>query len=139
MATEGNRTETALDAKQDQAIMALLADPNIKRAAESIGVGERTLHRWLDDPTFSRAFQRARRMAFNVAIGMSQKYAGMAVQTLAKVMADSSAPHSAKVAAATSLLKFSRESIELDELAGRLDDVEARLSAKKVDNTYGSN
>lgn len=52
-------------------------------------------------------------------------------------MTDASAPHQAKVSAATAMLKFSRDSIELDDLAGRLDEVENRLNATKVENTIG--
>jgi uncharacterized protein (UPF0147 family) len=136
MATDPDKP-TMLESKQEQAITALLADPNIKRAAESLGIGERTLHRWLDDPKFAREFRKARRQAFNITVGLTQKYSSLAVQTLAKIANDSTAPHSARVAASASLLKFAREAIELDDLAGRLDEVEARLSVKHVENTYG--
>ena len=58
MATEAH---PELDPKQEIALTALMNDPNIKRAAEAAGVGERTLHRWLDEPAFIAAFRRARR------------------------------------------------------------------------------
>ncbi len=48
-------------------------------------------------------------------------------RTLAKVMIDTTAPHAARVSAASSLLRFSREAIELDDLAVRLEDIEQRL------------
>ena len=48
----------------------------------------------------------------------------LAVQTLAKVMHDADAPHSAKVSAATALMKFSRESLELDDLSVRIEALE---------------
>jgi hypothetical protein len=100
-----------LDAKQEIALTALMNDPNIKRAAEAAGVSERTLHRWLDDPTFIAAYRKARRQAFGVAISLTQKYAPMAVQSLAKIIADPKTPASAKVAAIGNMLKFSRESL----------------------------
>ena len=48
----------------------------------------------------------------------------MAVQALVKIVADKEAPHSARVSAAGLLLKFSRESIELDDLAARVEQLE---------------
>ena len=134
----GNNAPEGLQPKQEEALVALLNHPTVRQAAGSLGVSENTVHRWLDEPAFANAYRRARRQAFNVAVGLTQKYSALAIQTLAKIMSDDTAPHSAKVAAASAMLKFSRESIELDDLAGRLDDVEARLSAKSVENSYGA-
>ena len=50
-----------LTPKQEQAIVALLNEPTVTRAARALGVNDRTLYRWLDDPTFSGAYRRARR------------------------------------------------------------------------------
>lgn len=116
-----------LTAGQERAIIALMAEPSIAKAARSANVGERTLHTWLGDPGFSKAYREARRRAFAQAIALTHKMAAAAVQTLAKVMIDPTAPHAAKVSAATSLLRFSRESIELDDLAARLEDLERRV------------
>jgi hypothetical protein len=48
-------------------------------------------------------------------------------------MADPKAPAGAKVSAAKGLLEFSRESIEVDDLAARADALEAR--ARQIDDT----
>ncbi len=121
------KARVGLTPKQEQALIALLNEPTIERAAKTAGVGERTLHRWLEEPAFSRAYRRARREAFAQAMGASQRYAPLAVQTLAKIMADATLSVSARVSAATALLKFSRESIELDDLATRVDDLERSM------------
>jgi pantoate kinase len=120
-----------LTPRQEKAIAALLTEPTVVKAAESVKVGERTIRRWLANPEFERAYKAARRSAFDVAIGLTQRYAGLAVHTLAKVLADTSAPHAAKVSAATAMLKFAREALELDDLARRLDELERRGSAAK--------
>ena len=125
--------------KQEDAIVALINHPTVRLAAEAVGVSEKTMYRWLGDPEFAREHRKARRLAFTQAITLTNKYAPMAVQTLAKIASDPSAPHAARVSASAALLKFSRESIELDDLAGRLDDVENRLNAKTVPNTFGAN
>jgi hypothetical protein len=119
----------SLTPKQEEGIVALLNEPTVKKAAESIGVDERTVHRWLDQPEFSRRYRKARREAFAPAISLTQKYAPHAVQVLMKVMADPAAPYSAKVTAALGMLKFSRESIELDDLAARVEALEQTAAA----------
>ena len=53
------------------------------------------------------------------------RYAPLAVNTLAQVMMDDNAPSSSKVSAATTILRFGREGIELDDLAARLEALES--------------
>lgn len=126
-----------LTPRQEQAVVALLNEPTVSRAAESIGMSERTVYRWLDEPGFSRAYRKARREAFAQAISLTQRYAPAAVHTLAKIMGDESAGATARVSAATALLKFSRESIELDDLAERVDALER--AAQEEERRWSSN
>lgn len=111
-------------AKRDRAILALLTEPTLSRAAEIAGVCDKTLRRWLQEPAFLAEYRRARREAFAQAIAVTQRYAPAAVVTLAKIMGDPNAPYPSRVSAATSILKFSRDSIELDDLAARIEALE---------------
>ncbi len=113
-----------LTVKQEGAIVALLNEQSVARAATAARVGERTLYRWLREPEFSRAYRQARRDAFGQAIALTQRYAPLAVNTLAQVMMDDQAPSSSKVAAATTILRFGREGIELDDLGARVEALE---------------
>jgi hypothetical protein len=117
-----------LTPSQEKAIIALLAEPSLSRAAQACGVGERTLYRWLREGPFKTAYRTARREAFSHAIALTQRYAPLAVQTLAKVMADDNAPHTARVQAATAMLRFGRDGIELDDLQERLEALEAQMA-----------
>lgn len=117
-----------LTPEQETAIVALLNQPTVQKAAEQVGVSDRTVYRWMDEPEFSEAYRRARRQAFSQAIAMSQKYAPLALQALAKIVHDDSRPCSARVSAASAILKFSRESLELDDLAARLAALERRMA-----------
>lgn len=110
---------------QQQSIFALLAEPSIASAASKAGVGERTLHRWMRLENFSAVYRESRREAFVQAIGLTQRSAAAAVATLLRIMHDPKATASARVSAATNLLKFARESIELDDLAERVVKLEA--------------
>lgn len=114
----------ALTPKQEEAIIALLNNPTVNKAALSIGLGERTIYRWLDEPPFAAAYRKARRLSFKQAISISQKYAAVAVQTLVAIMADQKMNGSTRVSAAEAVLRFSRDSIELDDLEGRLEALE---------------
>ena len=124
----------ALSPKQEKAILALLQEPTIAKAAASAGVSNRSVVRWLTQDDFSRAYRKARREAFSQAIGLTQHYAPLAVNTLATIMADKTAPSHARVTAASTLLKFGREGIELDDLAARveaLEDTAASASSQR--------
>jgi hypothetical protein len=115
-----------LSQAQEQAIVALMAEPSLARASKASGITERTLYRWLrDDRHFIKAYRRARREAFSQAIGLTQRYAPVAVSTLVKVMTDETAPHTAKVQAATTLLRFGRDGVELDDVLERVEALEA--------------
>ncbi len=123
----------ALSPKQEKAILALLQEPTIAKAAKAAQIGERTIHRWLSDSDFGKAYRKARREAFGHAIALTQHYAPLAVNTLATIMADASTPAHARVTAASTLLKFGREGIELDDLAARVETLEgaAEQAAKQ--------
>ncbi len=121
---ETDDPQRALTPVQERAIIALLNEQTISRAAAAVEVGQRTLYRWLRQPEFARAYREARREAFGQAIALTQRYAPLAVNTLAQVMMDNDAPSSSKVAAATTILRFGREGIELDDLAARIEALE---------------
>ena len=116
-----------LSFRQGQAIEGLLQGQPAAVVAGNIGVHERTIRKWLDRPRFRSVLLQGRREAFGQAIGLTQRYAPVAVATLVKVMNDAGASANAKVAAAAVLLKFGREGIELDDLAARVEVLEQAL------------
>lgn len=127
----------SLTPKQQRAIGALLSAPTIRKAAEEVGVTDRTLHEWLRNPEFKAEYRTAQREAFKHSIAIAQKYMPHAVQTLVKIMADDVAPHSAKVSAATALMKYGRESIELDDVVERVEKLEAETAERDAAGTGG--
>lgn len=116
--------KTKISTSQQRAILALLVEPSVAAAAVKAGVGERTLHRWMRLEHFSQEYRFARREAFCQAIALSQRSSAAAVATLLRIMHDPKATWSARVTAATNILKFARESIELDDLAARIEMLE---------------
>lgn len=114
-----------LSSAQERAVIALMNEQTPQKVADVVGVTPRTLYRWLKDPAFISAYRAARREAYGQAIALTQRYAALAVNTLARVMTDANAPPTAKISAAIAVLRFGREGMELEDLAVRVDALEA--------------
>lgn len=52
---------------EDRAILALLAEPTLERAAKKCGIGVTTLKWWLQEPAFQRQYCETRRTVFKTA------------------------------------------------------------------------
>lgn len=117
--------EDGLTVRQEKGIVALINETTVAAACRASGIGERTMHKWLkEDKNFAAAYRRARREAFSMSIALTQRYSAMAVTNLAKIMNDPASHNTARVTAAVALLRYGRESIELDDLAARVDELE---------------
>ncbi len=112
-----------LTEKQQLAILALLQQPTVTSAAQAAGCGERTLYRWLQEPTFQKAYRDARREAVNQALAQLQQLAGEAVRTLADVMRDPDSSSNSKVTAAKTIIDYGVK----DNFEERLQELEERL------------
>lgn len=116
-----------LTPKQERAIAALLAQPTIEAAAETLGINAATVHRWLGDPAFQVAYRTARRDAVQQAVTRLQQVSGAAVAVLVQVMADRSKPAGTRVTAAKTVLEFSFRAVELEDLADRIEALEQQM------------
>jgi hypothetical protein len=117
--------------KREEAIVALLSQPNLEAAARAIGIGTTTLVRWQKDPEFDAAYRAARRAAFGQSIARLQQACGAAVSVLLKVMVDPSTPASVKVRAADSVLDHSARSIEIEDIEVRVAELERAANVSK--------
>ncbi len=70
-------TPDLLSTKQEDAILAVLHEPTLEKAAESVGVDEKSLRRWLKDTEFNKSYREARRETFRQAISLTQRYASV--------------------------------------------------------------
>jgi ribosomal protein S11 len=92
-----------------------------------VGVGEKTLFRWLQLDEFQRAYKNARRQVIDQTIAKIQSVMVQAVQTLLDVMSDKTAPASAKVSAARALLDIGFKVVEIEDLESRIEKIEQNL------------
>jgi len=113
-----------LSHKQLEAIAALLSQRSVEEAARVARVGARTLHRWLKDTEFQKAYQEAVRAAFRQSISRLHQMTGPAVATLGRIMADPASPAASRVRASHYILEHATEALEIEQLKSRLSELE---------------
>jgi hypothetical protein len=112
-----------LTTKQQRAIEALLTHPTITEAAAAAGVARQAIHEWMKgSPVFRTAYRQARSEAMQHAISMTQRYAPLAVQTLAKIAATEAAPYAVRVQASAHLLSFGKQVGEAESAAVQAEE-----------------
>ena len=123
-----------LGPKKEAAIVALLSQRNVEEAARAVGVGARTLYRWMKEPGFAAAYRLARRASFSQAAARLQQMCAAAVSTLGKIMVDPNTPAASRVRAADSVLDHAAKAIELEDIEARVSELE-RAAAKSAGTT----
>jgi len=136
MADDGNNSLDRLSAKQERAVLCLVQGGSVADAASAAGVADRTMSRWRADATFTRAVREARRRVFAEAVAGIGRHVADALATLDSIHRDDASPTHCRVSAAVGVLKFARESVEIDDLGeriGRLEDQLAEVEAEAAE------
>ena len=110
-----------LTPRQERALTALLSEPNVRAAALQSGTAERTLYRWLADPTFRTAYRQCSRRLLEDATGRLRAVAGEALETLRTAL--QAGNEHVRVRSAVALLELAVK-VEVDELAARVEALE---------------
>jgi hypothetical protein len=119
-----------LSRNQEKAIAALISHNSIPAAAESIGIGEVTLWRWLKVEHFKAAYREARCQVVSQAIGRLQTNLSKAIDTLLEIAEDGEAPASARVTAARAIIDQSLKAVEVEDLETRVEQLEQIIKEK---------
>jgi len=122
--------EPVLSRRHEAAIVALLANPKIKDAAEAAGVSESTLWRLMQREDFQRRYKQAQDEALNTALGSLQGAATQALNTLQDICR-SGANETAKVQASKAILDYTFKVREQFDLMHRMKELEAALNSKR--------
>lgn len=77
-----------LTPKQYQAIIALLGHTSIIASAKAVGVDERTIRTWLDDPVFKAKLTEAESQVLDQAVRTLVSLVGKAAQVLEAALAE---------------------------------------------------
>jgi hypothetical protein len=119
--------------KMEEAVAALLTQPNIDQAAKAVGISPTTLLSWMKVPEFDAAYRAAKRAAYGQGIARLQQAMPLAVQTMLKVMIDPATPASVKVRAAEVIANHSHKAIEIEDVEARVSELERSIG----DSTKG--
>lgn len=115
-----------LTRKQEQAIAALLEQPELTLAAKAVGVSPVTLWRWMQKQEFREAYEAAKKRLLEGAINRIQAATGKALDTLLEVM-NSGEKESARVSAAKTILDLAFHVAALEEIEKRLEALELKV------------
>jgi AcrR family transcriptional regulator len=128
--SKSQHSKGGLSANQQRAISALLLESSVREAAKTAKLSEPTLYRWLKDEAFKKAYLEARRLATGQAIAQLQQSSAKAVKTLCDVMDGATLQPGARVSAAKAVLELAMKSVELEDLAQRVAELEKHLAAQ---------
>lgn len=114
---------------QSRAIAALLTTRSVSDAAAHVGISERTMFRWLAEPTFRRELADAEHELLDAAQRQLLLLQTDAISVLATMLRDADAPHAARLRAAQIVLDSLLKLRELRDLERRLTAIENAMEA----------
>ncbi|MGA2713749.1 MAG: hypothetical protein ABSG41_11645 [Bryobacteraceae bacterium] len=117
--------------KQEEAIAALLTQPSIEAAAHAVGIGTRTLLRWLQIEEFKTGYRKARREVQSQATARLQQATGAAATTMLKLMVDANVPAAVRLRAAECVFDRAVKGVEIEDIEIRLAALEQNAEASK--------
>ena len=103
--------EKNLTAKQEKALASLLATGEVRAAAKDAGVGETTLWRWLKESAFAEAYSAQRCKLLEAGAAALTSNVSKASRVLITVAEDTTAPASARVAAARAIIEGAQRAV----------------------------
>lgn len=110
---------------RERAILALLSETTISRAAAECGIGERTLRRWTtDDERFKRELAQARHAMFQSGLNRVQALTVVAVDTLAALMAPK-VPPNVRLGAARTVVELGLHQHDTETILRKVEAIEA--------------
>lgn len=120
----------SLSARQKRAIVALLQSTSIVEAAATAGVGEATVHRYLNDSAFRDELHKRQDSAMAAAASALAGLMGDALKVLSDILQSDDTSDSVKVRAAGIILN-ERALIEIAALARDIRDLEDGKDEKR--------
>ena len=112
---------------KDKAILALLQEPTIEKAAARCGISEVTLWRWQQRNDFQELYQAARLRITDAAIAQIQQASVEAVEVLRDMMKKAYKNPAARVSAAKIILEIAFNATELNRIEDRLTELEEKI------------
>ncbi len=110
---------------RERAILALLSEPTVVKAAAKSGVDESTLRRWIAaDEAFKTAYAEARQATFEAGMGRIQALTARAVETLEDLLDATQSPN-VRLGAARTVAEMGIHQHDAETILRKLEEVEA--------------
>ena len=122
--------------RQQAALPGIALARSLAQAARASGVAERTLRRWLEDPSFRQELDRLRQESYDLARQQAQAAMPMCLSILADAALEIPDP-ALRVRAARYLLSYGVKFVEADNLRERLNAVEDAFHYAKTASPLG--
>ena len=122
--------------RQQAALPTIALARSLAQAARDTGVAERTLRRWLEDPSFRQELDRLRQESYDLARQQAQAAMPMCLSILADAALESPDP-ALRLRAARYLLSYGVKFVEADNLKERLNAVEDAFHSAKTASPLG--
>lgn len=117
-----------LNQRQEKFLKALLTSASIDEACKVADINRNTGYKYLRDETFQEHYRALRREAMQQVTSRLQKSSEDAVRVLNEIMLNDENSPASRVQASKTILEISYRSIELDDLAERVEKVEAIIN-----------
>ncbi len=116
---------TKSQAVRDQAILALLSEKSVAKAAARCGLSERTLHRWLTgDDAFQAEYSAAREANYQSGLHRVQALTAKAVDTLEDLL-DAKINPNVRLGAARTVAEIGIHQHDAETILKRLKEMES--------------
>ncbi|MGX7328056.1 phage replication protein [Enterococcus bulliens] len=120
-----------LNIRQDRFLKALLESSSVDEAAKKAKITRATGYKYLRDKQFMKEYRTLRNDAMQQVATRLQQASVEAVNVLKEVMNDKEAPHASRVSSAKNILDVAYRAFESDDLAVRMEKVEAHMNAQQ--------
>lgn len=110
-----------MTSKQTKALAALLTQPTKEKAAAQAGIGLTTLKRYLDDPEFQAAYQKALSEMIEDAASQAKQSLSPALSCLREIVGSERETATARIQAARSLLEYGLRLTEIVDIVTVID------------------
>ena len=114
------------EAVRERAVLALLSEKTISKAAAKSDVNEKTLRRWLaDDDGFKADYATARQATFEAGMSRVQALTAKAIDTLDDLLGAKDYPN-VRLGAARTVAELAIHRHDAETIMRKLDEIEAR-------------
>jgi hypothetical protein len=114
--------------KMEEAVAALLTAPNLAKAAETAGIAESTLRRWMQNETFSKRYRQERDRLLETAVTLLRSESVGAGHVLVAIANDVKSGAAVRVSAAKAIISLAigAQMLELEERLTELEEIAKR-------------